>query len=609
MFFLSGVLLCLYSRFNVTQIYASDDKRVDGAAAPQTAWRGKVLLGAGFIALWGILCRHLSSEWTINEQYAYGWFVPLFSLYLFCVRWQERPAPQPPAAQCGNHYVVAAWLLGAFALATLLPLRLIEVANPDWRPLGWLHAAIAITVTLLALWTHGGNPWLRHFAFPVGFFLVAVPWVSPIENPVVQGLQRLVATVDVELMAVFCIPAGLDGSVIRLRTGVVGVNEACSGIRSLQTSLMVGLLFGEVYQFRWPRRLTLILGALALAFGANVLRGAVLVWAAATHGIAATERLHDWAGFGVLVIVFAGTMGLTAMLRRRARADSASSSQPDQSLPESVMPVGVRTCNISLPPVSAIPLRGLALMLCWLLAVEVGVESWYRWHERNLVPQSHWTVRWPKEAPGFREVRIEEGTRRTLRYDVGGAAAWREEDKSKLQTVASVGTSPLQGNWQLYFFRWEPGHGSILRARSHRPDLCLPNTGWRQTADWGTRFYPASGTVLPFRHFTFIYDGSASGGNQRFAHAFFCVQGDKIPARENDRAIAEPEVTGETTDWMAPDRLRVAWEGRRDPGQQVLEVVLTTAQEIGAKEAEDAFRDLVPKLLTTTRLLTVGTTK
>ncbi|MBV9657778.1 MAG: archaeosortase/exosortase family protein, partial [Verrucomicrobia bacterium] len=45
--------------------------------------------------MWGTLCRHLGSEWSINEQYQYGWFVPFFSLYLFWVRWQERPAPAP----------------------------------------------------------------------------------------------------------------------------------------------------------------------------------------------------------------------------------------------------------------------------------------------------------------------------------------------------------------------------------------------------------------------------------------------------------------------------------------------------------------------------------
>jgi len=39
----------------------------------------RLILGAATAgALWFVLCRHLSGEWAINEQYNYGWFVPFF---------------------------------------------------------------------------------------------------------------------------------------------------------------------------------------------------------------------------------------------------------------------------------------------------------------------------------------------------------------------------------------------------------------------------------------------------------------------------------------------------------------------------------------------------
>ena len=41
--------------------------------------------------LWFILCRSLSIEWSGNEQYSYGWFVPFFAAYLFWLRWEDRP--------------------------------------------------------------------------------------------------------------------------------------------------------------------------------------------------------------------------------------------------------------------------------------------------------------------------------------------------------------------------------------------------------------------------------------------------------------------------------------------------------------------------------------
>ena len=44
-------------------------------------------------ALWFVCCRHLSAEWSFNEQYNYGWFVPFFAAYLFWLRWEDRPGP------------------------------------------------------------------------------------------------------------------------------------------------------------------------------------------------------------------------------------------------------------------------------------------------------------------------------------------------------------------------------------------------------------------------------------------------------------------------------------------------------------------------------------
>ncbi|HAK06539.1 MAG TPA: hypothetical protein DCO65_04610, partial [Spartobacteria bacterium] len=50
----------------------------------------RLILGAATAgALWFVLCRHLSGEWAINEQYNYGWFVPFFCAYLFWLRWEN----------------------------------------------------------------------------------------------------------------------------------------------------------------------------------------------------------------------------------------------------------------------------------------------------------------------------------------------------------------------------------------------------------------------------------------------------------------------------------------------------------------------------------------
>ena len=156
--------------------------------------------------------------------------------------------------------------------------------------------------------------WLRHFAFPVAFIFVAVPWPTLVETPVIQGLMRIVAHVAAETAMLLGIPAQVEGNLIRVSTGLVGVNEACSGIRSLQTSLMIGLLFGELKRLSVLRRVALVVGAVAIALFANFIRAVFLVMVAATKNISEVTRWHDIAGYTIIALVFVGTMGLAYLL-------------------------------------------------------------------------------------------------------------------------------------------------------------------------------------------------------------------------------------------------------------------------------------------------------
>jgi len=517
-------------------------------------------VGLTFFALWFVLCRQLSGEWSVNEQYSYGWFVPFFAAFLFWLRWDDRPevdrGGRGPEARGRSRGAIAVAIV---ALLILFPVRLFEVANPDWRPLGWIHTAAVAALTLIAIWAAGGKPWLRHFAFPVCFFFVAVPWISPIEGPIVQGLMRMVAAVAAETLTLFGVPAQLEGNLIRVSSGLVGVNEACSGVRSLQTSLMIGLLFGELKRFSVAKRLALVLGAVGLAIVANFGRAFLLVWLAATRGTPAIAEWHDLAGYAIVGVVFVGSLGLTALLARSASKVGSRKYE-----------VGNEETERAAPRPFLLPPSYFLLSLAWLVAVEIGVEFWYRAHEKDLTIVGNWTVRPPEKAPGFHEIKIDENVRQTLRFDEGREVAWKT-DASGASTT----------NY-LFFFRWNPGSSSVLRARAHRPDICLPSVGWTIIADLGTKTYFGPGeTPIVARHVTFKQSqGSA------VAHTFFCLQEDKIHRNEPrpDLQLAD----GVQPEWSMNARVRVVREGIRNLGQQVLEtiVISSTPMEDSAAEAK-----------------------
>src|SRR5207253_10431618 len=112
---------------------------------------------AAVALLWLGLCRTLSGEWSINEQYNYGWFVPFFAVYLFWLRWQDRPAPEVRSQKLEVRSRLPEAIIGLAALLLLLPIRLFEIGTPEWRPLGWIHTASVATLTLLYIWSVGGK--------------------------------------------------------------------------------------------------------------------------------------------------------------------------------------------------------------------------------------------------------------------------------------------------------------------------------------------------------------------------------------------------------------------------------------------------------------------
>src|SRR5438132_3651598 len=54
-----------------------------------------------FAARWIILWRQLSGEWSVNDQYSYGWFVPFFAIILFWLRFEDAPQPRALSEEQG----------------------------------------------------------------------------------------------------------------------------------------------------------------------------------------------------------------------------------------------------------------------------------------------------------------------------------------------------------------------------------------------------------------------------------------------------------------------------------------------------------------------------
>src|SRR5204863_7411720 len=220
------------------------------------------------------------------------------------------------------------------AAVTLMPVGLVQGANPDWRLLSWTMAICAVVISAAGVYLAGGHSWLRHFAFPILFFLVAVPWPTSVEQIVIQGLMRIDALINVEFLTAIGIPAVELGNVIQIDAGYVGIDEACTGIRSLQATFMVSLFLGEFYEFTVGRRIILVITAACLAFVCNLIRTFLLVWLAAKHGFDSIKNWHDPAGYAILICCLLGLWGLSLFLRGREMPPGADETRPSRRVGE-----------------------------------------------------------------------------------------------------------------------------------------------------------------------------------------------------------------------------------------------------------------------------------
>jgi exosortase len=430
------------------------------------------------LAVWVPALTVLELEWRLNEQYHYGYFVPIFALLLVYLRWEDRPAATPSKVP---HF----WLL--VPVAILLPLALIQTANPDWRPVYWAYTLIALATTWFWVDKLGGRAWSFHLAPALAILLFAVPWFKGIENIVTRSLMEVVSAFTVEWLNLSGIFAVRTGNVIHLQQAVVGVEEACSGVRSLQSSLMAGYLFGELMRMVVWKRLALITLGILSNFLLNLLRTLTLTYITIHQGPEGFERWHDTVGNVVAVGGFA-CIAVIAWFLSRVGANEESSKPPNAaSAAHRPHPV-----SLKLPiAVAAIYLLSFLVDFAWYRDIAKGGESGFEYGN----------MQWGDLGVEVESIAISPAATAQLKYSNGHQHVW---------------TSSSGANWTAFYFNWEQGRISS-HAGVHRPENCLPATGINLSDSWDPLLWTTpGGYVIPFQSMTFEGLGMQT-------HVFFAV--------------------------------------------------------------------------------------
>lgn len=438
---------------------------------PKAHWRWIPVAGL-LLGVWAWAIAGCADEWQNDPMYSYGWFVPPLMLFFAWRRLDEPIAGRPPYGDSRFPAAPTALALLAVVLALfVLPIELLRNELPDDRLNNWGLALLAVGMTLWVVHAIGGWKLVLTLGFPVAFFLAAVAWPKRYENPVTVGLQKFVAAIIVEVMHVMGIHAEPHGTTIYLRNGPVGIAEACSGIRSLQASLMISLAVGELFYLRLGRRLLLVLLCAGMATVLNVGRTLALCLITEYRGAEAMHKAHDYIGDGILLVLPLLAWGVGRLLT------IGDGNLPTAPLPRKPGPDGTP------PPVPywkrvwhqtrRFPWQR---MPNFAPALVLGVAGFLTYHV--------WLSVLDRRSPPQREpfFTLEATPGSTLQEEEMNPDIWSALAPSAggMYRFSEPGTQSRAVS--LYHFFWKPAAANRW-VTGHRPDICMPAGGWTKDGE------------------------------------------------------------------------------------------------------------------------------
>lgn len=293
--------------------------------APSSTWGvalpALALVVAAVLLLYWSTAAQMVGIWIRSATFTHAFLVPPISAWLL---WRQRArlAAITPRAD--------AWVL--------LPVAGVAVL---WL-LGELAAVNAITqlalvaMLVLAVPAVLGIRFARAAAFPLAFLFFAVP----LGEFLLPGLMQMTADFTVAALRLSGVPVFREGLLFVIPSGQWSVVEACSGVRYLIASFMVGTLYAYLMYRSTRRRLIFMSVSLVMPLLANWVRAYLIVMLGHLSdnrlATGVDHLIYGWIFFGIVVfLLFATGLRWSEPQESPSVAPVAPASEVSESAPQS----------------------------------------------------------------------------------------------------------------------------------------------------------------------------------------------------------------------------------------------------------------------------------
>jgi exosortase/archaeosortase family protein len=409
----------------------------------------------GISGAWISLLSRISLWWNEASYYTHGWAVPLLAFILIINRIPEQKSaeksfdPLYPILVCFFLY---------------LPACLIGKPDPFWRFPLWIETiGLCLLTGYFIQYTKLKVSW-QTLSLITFYLLTALPWPAGLESRVVHELTQVVSELTTECLLLLGFPAILSQGAIFVDQDLVKINQACSGIRSLQNLISLGVFLSIYFRFDWGRFAFLIFMSCLSTLFFNFWRALTLSYLSLEFGAETQKEWHDFVGnsivtFSMLTVGFIGWI-----MRTKTNSEKILSNH---SLHQTI---------VSFRPISGCVFLGVFTL------PQVITIFWF-----SLLcpkpPAFSWDIDLGESAK-----KIEQGVEDVLKFDYG------EKKKFSLGPNAWVEV--------IHFGYNQQSAAASLCSRNHPPDYCMGYTGVKIVESNPEIIFDFEGTPLVFRHYS-----------------------------------------------------------------------------------------------------------
>jgi exosortase len=246
--------------------------------------------------------QELWTDWNTDSYNSHGILVPLIVLYLVREVMKNKTVQNTaPGRTTPGGGGTAMSILG---LVVLMGSLLVYFVGTVGEIVIFQRLALVVSLQSAVLFVFGWSVF-RMFLFPLFFLFFMIPVPVTLYSMVALPMQLFATKVSGLILGLTPLPITVEGNIIRVGDSYLEVAEACSGLRSLLSFIMLSLLFAYLANIVQWKKVTMVLSSIPIAIAGNIVRILFTTVIAYIYGTrVATGFIHDASGYVMFVVAF-----------------------------------------------------------------------------------------------------------------------------------------------------------------------------------------------------------------------------------------------------------------------------------------------------------------